>query len=196
MKFITHRPLWVNIIVGILLALGIFAVILLSLNLITGHGKAGTVPSVTGKNYEEEAKILKKAGFDVEIQDSVYVDTMKPLTVIKQLPDADEVVKSNRTVFLIISRAIPPLVEMPNLLGYSYRNLKRYPESFKAYETALDIDPKHRGAHEYIGVAYIQTGNLAKAEEHLAALDKICFFPCEEFTDLKKAVAAAKAKAN
>ena len=122
MKFITHRPLWVNIIVGILLALGIFAVILLSLNLITGHGKAGTVPSVTGKNYEEAAKILKKAGFDVEIQDSVYVDTMKPLTVIKQLPDADEVVKSNRTVFLIISRAIPPLVEMPNLLGYSYRN--------------------------------------------------------------------------
>jgi len=122
MKFITHRPLWVNILVGIALALGIFALILLSLGWLTGHGKAATVPSVTGKNYEEARKILKKAGFDVEIQDSVYVDTTKPLTVIKQLPDADEVVKSNRTIFLIISRAVPPLVEMPNLLGYSYRN--------------------------------------------------------------------------
>ena len=122
MKFITHRPLWVNILVGILLALGIFALILLSLGWLTGHGKAATVPSVTGKNYDEAKKILKKAGFDVEIQDSVYVDTSKPLTVIKQLPDADEVVKSNRTIFLIISRAVPPLVEMPNLLGYSYRN--------------------------------------------------------------------------
>ena len=122
MKFITHRPLWVNILVGILLALGIFALILLSLGWLTGNGKAATVPSVTGKNYDEAIKILKKAGFDVEIQDSVYVDTSKPLTVIKQLPDADEVVKSNRTIFLIISRAVPPLVEMPNLLGYSYRN--------------------------------------------------------------------------
>ncbi len=122
MKFITHRPLWVNILVGIALALGIFALILLSLGWLTGHGKAATVPSVTGKNYDEAIKILKKAGFDVEIQDSVYVDTSKPLTVIKQLPDADEVVKSNRTVFLIISSAVPPLVEMPNLLGYSYRN--------------------------------------------------------------------------
>lgn len=121
-KFITNRPLWLNFLVGILLALGIFSIILLSLKWITGHGKAGTVPSVTGKNYEEAKKILKKAGFDVEIQDSVYVDTVKPLTVIRQLPDADEVVKSNRTVFLIISRAVPPLVEMPNLIGYSYRN--------------------------------------------------------------------------
>lgn len=50
------------------------------------------------------------------------MDTVKPLTVIKQIPDADEVVKSHRTVFLIISRAVPPLVEMPNLLGYSFRN--------------------------------------------------------------------------
>lgn len=121
-KFITHRPLWINILAGIVLALGIFAVILLSLGWFTGHGKASTVPSVTGKNYEEARKVLKKAGFDVEIQDSIYVDTAKPMTVIKQLPDGDEVVKSNRTVYLIISRAVPPLVEMPNLVGYSYRN--------------------------------------------------------------------------
>ena len=121
-KLITHRPLWVNILVGLILTVGIFAVLLLSLKWITSHGKTSTVPSVTGKNYEEARALLKKAGFDVEVQDSVYVDTVKPLTVIKQLPDGDEVVKSNRTVYLIISRAIPPLVEMPNLLGYSYRN--------------------------------------------------------------------------
>ena len=121
-KFITNRPLWVNILAGILLGLGVFAAILLSLDWITSHGKASTVPSVAGKNYEEAREILKKAGFKVEIQDSVYVDTVKPLTVIKQIPDADEVVKSHRTVFLIISRAVPPLVEMPNLLGYSFRN--------------------------------------------------------------------------
>lgn len=122
LKFITHRPLWVNIVAGIILALALFFVFLLSLDWITGHGKSATVPSVAGKNYEEAIKILKKAGFDAEVQDSIYVDTAKPMSVIKQFPDADEIVKSNRTVLLIISRSIPPEMEMPNLIGYSFRN--------------------------------------------------------------------------
>ena len=121
-KFITHRPLWVNIVVGLVLAIGIFAIFLLSLKWMTHHGRSATVPNVAGKNYEEARKILKKAGFDVEVQDSIYADTLKPLSVIKQIPEADEVVKSNRTVFLVISRAVPPIVEMPNLVGYSFRN--------------------------------------------------------------------------
>lgn len=121
-KFITHRPLWVNILVGIVLAMAIFFLFLSSLKCLTGHGRAATVPSVAGKNYEEAKKMLKKAGFNVEIQDSLYVDTMKPMTVIKQIPDADEMVKRNRTVYLVISRAVPPIVEMPNLVGYSFRN--------------------------------------------------------------------------
>jgi eukaryotic-like serine/threonine-protein kinase len=121
-KFITHRPLWVNIITGLIIALGIFALFLLSLKWITHHGRSSAVPSVAGKKYEEAQKLLIKAGFDVSIQDSVYVDTMQPLTVIKQFPEADEVVKTNRTVYLVISRAVPPLVEMPNLVGYSFRN--------------------------------------------------------------------------
>lgn len=121
-KFITHRPLWVNIIVGLLLAFVVFFLFLSSLKCLTGHGKAATVPSVTGKTYEEARKALKKAGFDVDIQDSVYVDTAKPMTVIKQIPDADEIVKTNRTIYLVISRAVPPVMEMPNLVGYSLRN--------------------------------------------------------------------------
>lgn len=121
-KFITHRPLWVNVIAGIVLALGLFFLFLLSLDWITGHGKSATVPSVNGKSYEEAKKILRKAGFDVEIQDSIYADTLKPMMVMKQIPEADEVVKTNRTVYLIVSRAVPPLIEMPNLKGYSLRN--------------------------------------------------------------------------
>ena len=33
------------------------------------------------------------------------------------------------------------------------------------------------------------TNNLPKAKEQLAALDKLCFFGCEEYSDLKKAIA-------
>jgi len=121
-KFITQRPLWVNILTGIVLALLLFFIFLFSLNWITGHGNASSVPSVTGKKFDDASKILSKAGFDIEIQDSLYVDTLPPNTVIKQIPEADDIVKVHRTVYLVISRAIPPMVEMPNLVGYSFRN--------------------------------------------------------------------------
>ncbi|MDI1272273.1 hypothetical protein [Polaromonas sp.] len=65
---------------------------------------------------------------------------------------------------------------------------------FKHYGEALRLNPKHRGAHEYVGEAYLMVGDLAKAKQHLAALDKLCFMPCEEYTDLKKAIAAYEAK--
>lgn len=80
-----------------------------------------------------------------------------------------------------------------NWLGYAYRNLGNYEESFANYNKALLIDPKHRGAHEYIGEAYLKTGNLAKAEEFLKRLDSLCTFGCAEYTELKNKIAAHKA---
>ena len=65
---------------------------------------------------------------------------------------------------------------------------------FKHYNEALRLDSRHRGAHEYIGEAYLMVGNLGKAKEHLAQLDRLCFFPCGEYSDLKKAVAEYEAK--
>lgn len=83
-----------------------------------------------------------------------------------------------------------------NFLGYSYRKSGDYDQALKYYEMALRIDPKHKGAHEYIGEAYLETGNLRMAEEHLEALDNLCFFSCQEYTDLKKAVQIYKKKHN
>jgi eukaryotic-like serine/threonine-protein kinase len=121
-KFITHRPLWLNILTGLLLAFVIFFIFIFSLKWLTHHDEAKTVPSVIGKTFTEAKDILEKAGFDVEIQDSLYVDTLKPMRVIKQVPEDGEVVKINRTVYLTINRAVPPSVEMPSLNGFSYRS--------------------------------------------------------------------------
>ena len=90
----------------------------------------------------------------------------------------------------------PDNADYHNLYAYSVRKGAN-PDMdlvFKHYSEALRINPKHRGAHEYIGEAYLMVGNLAKAKEHLARLDSLCFFPCDEYTDLKKAVAAYEAK--
>ena len=77
-----------------------------------------------------------------------------------------------------------------NWLAYATRRNGDPAGSIPIYQKALSIDPKHRGAHEYIGEAYLTLDNLPKAKEHLASLDKLCFFPCSQYRDLKKAVEA------
>lgn len=121
-EFITKRPLWANILFAIALVFLVLLIFLFSLRWITHHGETLTIPAVIGKPIDEAKKQLESQGFDVVIQDSLYVDTMAPLKVIKQIPDADEVVKINRTVYLTINRAMAPLIDMPPLVGLSYRS--------------------------------------------------------------------------
>ena len=90
----------------------------------------------------------------------------------------------------------PASADYHNLYAYSLR-MGANPQMdlvFKHYNEALRLDPKHRGAHEYLGEAYLQTGNLEKAKEQLRTLDKLCFFSCKEYAMLKKAVADYEAK--
>ncbi len=80
-----------------------------------------------------------------------------------------------------------------NYLGFSQRKLKRFDQALGAYQKALTIDPEHRGANEYLGELYLQTGNLAKAKERLKKLDDVCTFGCDEFDDLKQEIKAYEA---
>ena len=79
-----------------------------------------------------------------------------------------------------------------NLIGFSSRKLGDYVTSEAAYDKALAINPKHRGALEYKGELYLTLDNLAGAEELLARLRRSCSFNCSEVEDLREAVAAYK----
>jgi tetratricopeptide (TPR) repeat protein len=90
----------------------------------------------------------------------------------------------------------PSDAEYHNMYAYSLRKGPSPDMSlvFKHYNEALRLDPKHRGANEYLGEAYLMVNNVAKAKEQLATLDKLCFFPCKEFSDLKRSIADYEAK--
>lgn len=121
-SFITKKSIWINILAGILIMVICLYLLYLFLGPLTRHGKNKTVPDVSGKSFAEAKAILRSSGFDYEIQDSIYVDTSAKGTVLRQLPEGNAVVKFNRTVYLILNRYVPPFVEMPNLIGYSFRN--------------------------------------------------------------------------
>jgi tetratricopeptide (TPR) repeat protein len=79
--------------------------------------------------------------------------------------------------------------DIQNYLGYAYRRLRQLDPAMRHYQQALMLNPRHRSAHEHLGEAYLVRGDLAKAEEHLAALEQVCLIPCEEYDDLKRAIA-------
>jgi tetratricopeptide (TPR) repeat protein len=82
----------------------------------------------------------------------------------------------------------PNNADIYNWLGYSERNRGNMDAAFAHYEKALRLDPKHRGAHEYVGEAYLKVGKVDKAKEHLAALGKLCHSRCEQYKDLKEEI--------
>ncbi|MEO7850939.1 MAG: tetratricopeptide repeat protein [Rubrivivax sp.] len=92
--------------------------------------------------------------------------------------------------------ANPGNADLNNLYAYALRKGSNPDMAavFKHYNEALRIDPKHLNANEYIGEAYLMSGNLAKAKEHLAVLDKLCLFGCEQYSMLKKSIATYETK--
>ena len=131
-----------------------------------GTPDSGTRPKVAGKAEYDRAEALIEAG--------------KYAEAIPLLRTADAKAPDNPDIH--------------NWLGYAYRNLKQYDAALKHYKIALRLAPRHRGANEYLGELYLALGQLKKAEERLAVLDRACLFGCEEYTELKEAIAAYKAR--
>lgn len=78
-----------------------------------------------------------------------------------------------------------------NLLGYTLRKTGDYATALTYYTKALEMQPDHKAAREYIGELFVETGKLDKAKEQLAILVKLCPTGCEEREDLEKAIAKA-----
>ena len=77
-----------------------------------------------------------------------------------------------------------------NLLGFSYRKLENpnLDKSFAAYMMAIEIDPSHLGAHEYLGELYLMRDQKDKAIIILKKLDQLAGSNTEEYKELKIAI--------
>jgi cytochrome c-type biogenesis protein CcmH/NrfG len=80
-----------------------------------------------------------------------------------------------------------------NLLGFTLRKTGDFKTSLTYYTKALELQPDHKAAREYLGELYVETGNMEKAKEQLTVLAKLCPAGCEEREDLQKAISAKSA---
>lgn len=128
-RFLTKQGFFVNLLIAVVLLILIVVLFFNSLDWITHHDEDIKVPSVVGRNINDATQLLQSQGFGVEVQDSVYIDTVAKASVIRQSPEADAVVKKNRTIYLTINRDIAPLVDMPDLRGFSFQSAAMYLKS-------------------------------------------------------------------
>lgn len=127
------------------------------------------------------------AGSVVEPMRSSEGDYEKAVKDVKSEKYKDAIEKLEKVVM-----KEPGKADAWNYLGYSQRKIGKYDDSLKSYTRALDIDPKHKGANEYLGELYLMTDNLPKAEAQLKILVDLCPSGCSERGDLEKAVATYK----
>jgi tetratricopeptide (TPR) repeat protein len=89
----------------------------------------------------------------------------------------------------------PRNADIHNYIGYAYRRLRQLGPAMGHYQQALMFNPRHRSAHAHLGELYLAFREPVAAEQQLAALERVCLIPCEEFGDLERAIAAYRASA-
>ncbi|MBA2963772.1 MULTISPECIES: tetratricopeptide repeat protein [Ramlibacter] len=127
---------------------------------------------------------------------AVGPSTAQRLATAQKAIDAQDWSAAQRELTTLL-REEPRNPDAHTLMGYTMRKRPNpdLAKAFQHYERAIALDPKHKGAHEYIGEAYLMEKKPAEAEKHLVRLEQICGgTACEQYQDLAKSIAEYKAK--
>jgi len=94
---------------------GIFA----GLAAYTHHNDYISVPDVSGMSFDEARIRLEQAGLRSNIMDSIYNEKALAYTIVEQNPKASDLVKEDRTIYLVINTGNKPKIKAPNLVDMS-----------------------------------------------------------------------------
>lgn len=102
----------------------IFIAICVFLRIYTHHGKSISVPDFKGLMPTRAAEIAKHEDLQLKIIDSTFIDYMPKGCIVDQNPRPGTHVKQDRTIFLTTNAYNRTKVEVPQIVGLSYRQGK------------------------------------------------------------------------
>lgn len=108
-----------NLGLGLLYMGVVIGIAYFSLDFYTRHDSKIKVPDLIKLNPIEAEVRLSSLGLRMVINDTVYLETFKPGVVTEQLPEANEFVKDNRTIYITVNATTRPKISMPKLVDCS-----------------------------------------------------------------------------
>lgn len=87
----------------------------------TQHNKYIQTPNILHLPIKKAITLIQSKNLKHHILDSIYQPNQKPGIVISQNPEPNTYVKENRSIYLTITRFLPPQIEMPKLIDMSER---------------------------------------------------------------------------
>lgn len=142
-KFLSSKIFLINFAIAMVVLFLVFSFTYKWLDAYTNHGSTVTIPDLRGLKISDVKPFLKDKALQFKIADSSVFDLVKPPgTVIEQDPSPNEKAKENRTIYLTITKTVPPTVKMPNLVDVSYRQAESILNSYglKAGHTTYKPD--------------------------------------------------------
>jgi eukaryotic-like serine/threonine-protein kinase len=127
--FWVTKTFWKKMGMVIGLYLGLAILVMISLRFYTHHKQSIPVPDFKGLTTDRVIQLAKYNKLRINVIDSIYIPYLPKGAVIDQNPQPGVGVKRNRTVFVTINATTQAKVEMPNLVGVSFRQGKTTLES-------------------------------------------------------------------
>jgi tetratricopeptide (TPR) repeat protein len=91
------------------------------------------------------------------------------------------------TVLRSVGQQSDPRVQ--TMIGFSLRKMGMVDEAMAYYTAALAANPMLTNTRQYLGEAFLQKNETAKANEQLALIGARCGTTCEDYAELAKAIA-------
>ena len=116
---LTSRYLWLNLaaMLAVMVVLCVGAQLLMGVY--THHGESIALPDVRKHSFADAVAVLEDLGMEVQVNDTGYVKTLPPGTVLEMLPAAGTKVKSGRIIYLTINADDTPTLVLPDIIDNS-----------------------------------------------------------------------------
>ncbi len=121
LKFIFSKAFLINFVIIICVIIASIWGVFKYLDSYTLNSQTISVPSLEGLSIHEVDEVLTDKKLRYQILDSIYVENNERGVVIEQQPSSTDLVKENRTIYITVSKVVPPKMTMPDVIDMSLR---------------------------------------------------------------------------
>lgn len=124
-KKILSGRLWANLGLMFLTVIALCLGVKFGIDIYTHHGEEIRIPNVKHLLYADAEHILESKDLRIVVSDTGYVKSLPPDCVLEQSPDAGQLVKPGRTIYVVINSSSSPMLTIPDIIdNCSYREAR------------------------------------------------------------------------